>query len=100
MQSESSLTLVLIFFGEPLERFFVGFFDRFGKGWQEFMENFGPCKRCNGEGRVQWKDLILHITKTIDCPRCDGTGMSGESADLMDREWRHEFEQWLGEQKL
>lgn len=45
-------------------------------------EDYGACGLCGGRGKV--KDPILCILDT--CPRCDGTGKSGDATDYSTRE--------------
>lgn len=41
-------------------------------------ERYGKCRRCNGEGEIQKRDLVLHtLGKPEKCGTCEGTGFSG-----------------------
>jgi len=47
-------------------------------------ERYGPCHKCGGEGKIyiryetDW-DEIRYAEE--ECPRCEGTGMSGDAMD-------------------
>lgn len=56
-------------------------------------ERYSFCKLCNGTGGV--KDPVLH--RIEECPRCDGSGKSGDAIDLIEEENRFEHEQELRE---
>lgn len=46
-------------------------------------ENYGPCKRCKGEGEITIlrKCPVLHTTykKVVECTFCTGTGFDGSA---------------------
>lgn len=54
-------------------------------------ERYSACRLCRGEGKYLYKDDIRLTRQLVTCPRCDGTGYSGDAVEFYQEQTKEDF---------